>query len=123
MQVKEVMIPDVAVIDQEASLLEASKQLREVDSDRLIVASGEQPVGQLTEERLEAMKTGKSDLADTPVAEAMQKHVVGCYEETDVRDAADLMRSQRVKEAPVVNRYSSLVGRVRLDDLPASAAR
>ncbi len=123
MRVKEVMNSEVPVVGPATSLLEASRQFDTAGAERLFVVDRKRPIGVLTKQRLQDLRESRPfDFAKTEVAEVMQSKIVGCYEETDVEDAARVMRAEHLKELPVVNRYSSLVGRVSLSDLPPQAA-
>ena len=119
MLVKEIMNSDAAAIASDASLFEACKEFERRHTDRLFVVLGEGPVGVLTKQRLlEVEDSEPAGLHRTEVGQAMEAGIVACYEDTAVEDAAALVQEEHLSEIPVVNRYSRLVGRVSVRDIP-----
>jgi len=53
----------------------------------------------------------------------MAREVVSCTVEDDLVSAAQLMRQNRTRQLPVINRDGTLVGLLSLDDLACEAAR
>ena len=47
----------------------------------------------------------------------MTPNVVFCYEDEDVRQAADLMEQQQIRRLPIMSRDKKLVGIVSLADV------
>ncbi len=54
---------------------------------------------------------------------AMAHKVVSCIAEDDLSVAAQLMRQNRTRRLPVIDRNGALVGLLSLDDLACEAAR
>jgi len=69
-----------------------------------------------------AYTQGKA-LAELRVETAMAREVVSCTVEDDLVSAAQLMRQNRTRQLPVINRDGTLVGLLSLDDLACEAAR
>src|SRR5271168_2313748 len=62
-------------------------------------------------------------LEELRVETAMARDVVSCGTEDDLGSAAQLMRQNRTRRLPVVDRDGRLVGLLALDDLACEAAR
>jgi CBS domain-containing protein len=61
------------------------------------------------------------DPTTCPVGEVMTPDVVYCFEEQDVKDAADSMAARQIRRLLVLNRDKRLVGIVSLGDLAVEA--
>ena len=70
-----------------------------------------------------AAYTQGKPLEDLRVETAMARNVVTCGAEDDLGSAAQVMRQNRIRRLPVINRDGTLVGLLALDDLACEAAR
>jgi CBS-domain-containing membrane protein len=57
------------------------------------------------------------DPRTTPIREAMTDKVIYCFEDQDVREAAQLIEEKQIRRLPVLNRDKRLVGIVSVGDL------
>ena len=122
MQLKDVMTRQVDVISPDASLEEAARKMDQLNVGPLPVCENERLVGLVTDRDITVRATAAGkDPRTTPVREAMSQDVLYCFEDQDVREAAELMESQQVRRVPVLDRSKRLVGMVSLGDLAADA--
>ena len=121
MQLKDVMTRKVEVISPDASLEEAARKMDQLNVGPLPVCENERLVGLVTDRDITVRATAAGkDPRTTPVREAMSQDVLYCFEDQDVREAAQLMESQQVRRVPVLDRSKRLVGIVSFADLARS---
>jgi CBS domain-containing protein len=107
----------VITIAPDRSVLDAVMTLVEHNIGGLVVVSGEQPVGILTERdvlRLTARTPGA--LHTIPVESAMTRSLVTATPTDDLRQAMALMTSRKIRHLPVLD-AGQLVGIVSIGDL------
>jgi CBS domain-containing protein len=118
MQVHEIMTSHIEVIHPDATLKEAAEKMSQLDIGPLPVCDGQRLVGMLTDRDITIRATAKGcDPKTTRVREAMTPEVVYCFEDQDVKTAAQMMEMRQIRRVPVVNRNKELVGIVSLGDL------
>jgi CBS domain-containing protein len=118
MQLKDVMTRDVAVIRPDATLEEAARTMDQLNVGPLPVCDGDTLLGMITDRDItvRATSAGK-DPKRTRVHEAMTDDLVYCYEDQDVREAAQMMEDKQIRRILVLSRDKRLVGIVSLGDL------
>ncbi len=114
------MTPHPITIDATATIVEAIHLLKEKNIRRLPVMRNGKLVGIVTERMLLTFSPGKSSsldtwelhylLARTPVTEAMNPKPHTVMPETDLSDAAALIRDRKLNGVTVVNEHGDLVG-------------
>lgn len=118
MQVREVMTPQVEVIRPDAVLKEAAEKMSHLDIGPLPVCDGERLVGMLTDRDITVRATARGrDPNTTKVREVMTSEVVYCFEDQDVKTAAQMMEMRQIRRLPVLNQDKRLTGIVSLGDL------
>jgi CBS domain-containing protein len=118
MQLKDVMTRQVEVISPDASLEEAARKMDQLNVGPLPVCEDERLVGLVTDRDITVRATAAGkDPRTTPVREAMSQDVLYCFEDQDVREAAQIMERQQVRRLPVLDHSKRLVGIVSLGDL------
>ncbi len=89
-----------------------------------VVDERSRPVGFLTDRDIcMAAYTQGKPLAALQVEGAMARKVVCCTTEDDLNSAAQMMRQNRTRRLPVIDREGALVGLLSLDDLACEPAR
>lgn len=118
MQIKDVMTQDVEIIESDMTLQDAASKMDTLNIGVLPVREGDQLVGMLTDRDItvRAVAAGR-DPKQTQVGEVMSPDIVYCYEDQDVKDAAQMMATHQIRRLPVLNRDQQLVGIVSLGDL------
>ena len=119
-KVRDWMTPNPITIDAEATVVEAIHLLKEKNVRRLPVMKHGRLVGIVTERMLLSFSPGKSTsldtwelhylLARTPVTEAMNPKPHTVTPETELADAAQLIRDRKLNGVTVVNEHGDLVG-------------
>ena len=118
MQVKDIMTPQVEVIHPDTTLTEAAKKMSRLEIGPLPVCDGERLVGMVTDRDITVRATAKGcDPNTTKVREVMTPEVVYCFEDQDVKTAAQMMEMRQIRRVPVLNHNKRLVGIVSLGDL------
>ena len=125
MKVEQIMNRNVKVCRPQDSLNKAAQIMWEEPCGAVpVVDEQSKPIGFLTDRDIciAAYTQGKS-LERLRVEVAMARKVVSCGADDDLRSAAELMRENRTRRLPVVDRNGTLAGLLSLDDLACVAAR
>jgi len=118
MQLKEIMTPHVEVIDPDATLEEAAEKMERLDIGPLPICDGERLVGMLTDRDITVRATAQGrNPKRTRVRDVMTETVFYCFEDQDVREAAEIMEQAQIRRLVILNRDKRLVGIVSLGDL------
>jgi CBS domain-containing protein len=122
MTVGEICNREVTIIDQDGSIQEAVRLMREHHVGDVVVVEergGERyPVGILTDRDIvvEILAEGV-DMDAVAIKDVMSYQLLETRERDDVADALKLMRSKGVRRLPVVNDQGVLVGILSVDDV------
>jgi acetoin utilization protein AcuB len=119
-KVRDWMTSNPITIDADATVVEAIHLLKEKNVRRLPVLKNGRLVGIVTERMLLSFSPGKSTsldtwelhylLARTPVTEAMNPKPHTVTPDTELADAAQLIRDRKLNGVTVVNEHGDLVG-------------
>ncbi|GGI81779.1 CBS domain-containing protein [Legionella impletisoli] len=119
MQIKDIMTPNPRFLLTTATLSEAAKKMRELDTGFIPVGdqSTNKLVGTITDRDIviEAV-ANKKDL-DTPLKDIMHKGVCYCYETDDVKEATKCMKDKQIRRLIVLDKDKNLTGIVSLGDI------
>jgi CBS domain-containing protein len=118
MQVQEIMHSDVHLADPNMTIRDAARRMRDENIGALPVGENDRLIGMVTDRDI-VMRAIANDRSpgDTIVREVMSEGVCYCFENDDVRQAAQVMARHQVRRLPVLNRSKRLVGVVALADL------
>jgi CBS domain-containing protein len=118
MKLRDVMTREVEVVHPEASVTEAAEKMRSLDVGPLPVCDGDRLVGMITDRDVTVRATAQGrDPGTVRVREVMTPDVFYCFEDEDVKNAAQIMRDRQVRRLVVLDRDKRLVGIVSLGDL------
>lgn len=118
MKVCDVMTRPVHLIEPDASLVAAARQLREQNVGALPVGEGEELLGMITDRDIIVRCVAEGgDCSKHSVREAMSSDLLVCFDDQPVEEAARLMEEHRVRRLPVLGQDHRLVGIVSLTDL------
>jgi CBS domain-containing protein len=119
MLVKEIMTRHATSIDSADMLSDAAERMRDSDVGVLPVFESGRLTGMLTDRDLvvRGIAEGKEPQTTT-VREIMTPRVVFVFEDQNTREAAQLMRDQRVRRLVVLNHNHDSVGILSASDLP-----
>jgi CBS domain-containing protein len=121
MKVQEIMSKDVTWVGPEMLLKDAAKKMRDDDVGCLPVGKADKLVGMITDRDITCRAVAEGSIAKSRVADAMSKGVTYCFDDQDVKEAAQLMETKQIHRLPVLNRQKRMVGIVSLGDLAVHA--
>ena len=117
MQLSQILTHDVETVAPDASIRDAARRMKALDVGALPVCDGSRLLGMITDRDIAVRAVADGRESGTPVREAMTKDVVFCYDDEDVRSAAEVMEKQQIRRLPVMSRDKKLVGIVSLADV------
>jgi CBS domain-containing protein len=118
MQVREIMSKKVTWVAPEMTLQDAAKKMRDADIGCLPVGKDDKLIGMITDRDItcRAVAAGRGTAKST-VADAMSNGIAYCFDDEDVKDAAQLMEKKQIHRLPVLNRNKRMVGILSVGDL------
>jgi CBS domain-containing protein len=117
-RVRDLMTPDVEVLEPDDTVEEAAKKMRAFDVGSFPVCDDLRVVGVLTDRDVALRVTAEGrDPSATLVRDVMSRDVVCATEDQDLRDVAELMRHRRLRRLPIVDRRGRLVGLISVGRL------
>ncbi len=127
MKVEQLMTCDVKVCTDTDTFNRAAQLMWEFDCGCIPVihANGDgRVVGVITDRDIAmAAYTQGKDLWAIPVTSAMTRNVIACHTGDGISQAEALMRDNRLRRLPVLDRQERLVGIISLNDLAREAQR
>jgi len=117
-KVKDLMTPDPAMIDPNASLKEAAEKMRLVDCGVLAVGTPDYLIGIITDRdiAIRAVANGK-DPATTKVSEIMTEKLSFVHENTTLNQALDMINRQKITRLIVKDLTGQVTGILSLNTL------
>ena len=116
-QVKDIMSKDLVTISKERSALEAAKIMTDKGVSSLIVLSGDQPIGIVTErDFIKKICLKELQLSQVQIGEIMSKIRTFANPDTSIEVAVQRMINNRIRRLPVIDN-GKLVGIVTVTDL------
>jgi CBS domain-containing protein len=117
MHVKDIMSADFNLASPQTTLREAAEMMRDGDYGYLPIGDSEKLKGAVTDRDIVIRAVAAGYSADTPVSEIMSESIIYCFEDDDIREAADLMKLEQIRRLAVLNDSKRLVGIVTLGDI------
>jgi CBS domain-containing protein len=118
-QIAEIMTKDPVTIDSGKLFIDAARLMDEQDIGALIVVENGKCVGLVTERDFLRLAAAGIDTRTTPVKQYMTKPVVNCGPSAKIVEAYMLMRKNKVRHLPVLEKDGRPVGMVTMRDLLA----
>ena len=107
-------------VQADAGVEEVARKLRGSDLDVLPVCRDGILVGLVTNGDLTTrVAPWKRRAEPTRVADVISPDILFCFENTEVSEAAKLMRENRISRLPVLDQSKTVVGVLALRDIPA----
>ena len=118
MELRDVMTPNPECISPDATIQEAAARMKATDVGDLLVCDNDRLAGVVTDRdiTIRATATGKA-ASKIHVRDVMTAGVVYCFDDQDVREAAQVMSEKQIRRLAILNRDKRLVGIVSLGDL------
>ncbi|POB12704.1 cyclic nucleotide-binding/CBS domain-containing protein [Halobacteriovorax sp. DA5] len=123
MAIKDIIQKDVVIINSNATLKDAAKQMYEKHVGAIVVVDNitgkkNTPVGILTDRDI-AISFGKEGKIEpySKVSEIMTQNVVLCTPKDSIVDTIKKMQANGIKRIPVVNSRDQIVGIISSDDI------
>ena len=113
-QVKDIMSKELVTISKERSALDAAKIMTDKGVSSLIVLSGDQPVGIVTErDFIKKICLKELQLSEVPIEQIMSKIRTYATPDTSIEVAVQRMINNRIRRLPIID-DDKLVGIVQL---------
>ena len=123
MKVRDVMTPDIEVLNPDDTLRTAAQLMADLDLEALPVSENHHLTGMITGRDIAIRVVAKSrGAAEITVREAMSSEVLYCFENEPISDIAQKMNDWWVRRLPVVNKDNRLIGIVSLADVTSLQA-
>lgn len=128
MRVEKLMTTDVKVCFEHETLNRAAQLMWESDCGCIPIIAGNDGeaslIGVITDRdiAMAAYTQGKT-LWEIPVSIAMSRDVIVCHANDSVEQAEALMRENKIRRVPVVDRNNRVVGIMSLNDVAREAQR
>jgi CBS domain-containing protein len=118
MQVKQAMSKDFRIIKPDTTLREAAEYMRECDCGYLPVGENDRLTGAVTDRDIivRGIAAGHNP-DDATVDKIMTEKVVYCYEEDDVKDAAERMKKDQIRRLVVLDKNKRMTGVITVGDI------
>lgn len=122
MNVNEIMHPGADWIDPDKTLEVVACKMREDDVGSIPVVENDRLVGMITDRDIviRALAEGR-DIGSTRVRDIMTGEMHVCHEDTDIEQAAGLMKDHKVRRLAVLNQSEGLAGMVSIGDVTAAS--
>lgn len=115
MRLMDFMNQDVHTITAQEPVINAESKMRLENIRHLVVMSGKDIVGVLSERNIHGLKPAEKERYS--VRDVMEDKIVTARPETTIREAANLMRGRTIGSLPVVDQRGKLVGIITTTDL------
>jgi len=123
MKVRDVMTPDIEVLNPDDTLRTAVQLMADLDLEALPVSENHHLTGMITGRDIAIRVVAQSrGAAETTVREAMSPDVLYCFENEPIGNIAQKMNDWWVRRLPVVNENNRLIGIVSLADVTSLQA-
>jgi CBS domain-containing protein len=124
MKVRDLMTANPQVCSSDTTVAEAAHLMWETDCGILPVVDDGELVGVVTDRDLFiALATRNARAAHLRIGAVVQRPVVTCAPEDDVRDALASMKQARIHRLPVIGRSNAVLGMLSLNDILLAAGQ
>jgi CBS domain-containing protein len=121
MQVKEVMTSEYKFILPDTTLREAAEKMRDCKCGYLPIGEDDRLTGAVTDRDIIVRGIAAGHNPDeVTVKEIMSGRMHYCYEEDDVKDAAERMKNEQIRRLVVLNKDKRIAGILTVGDIARS---
>lgn len=119
MLVKDIMTKEPEYLLTTATITEAARKMRELDTGFLPIGdkATDKIVGTLTDRDIVISALADKNALDTPVKNVMHQDVFYCFENDDVKKAFESMKKKQIRRLIVLNQDKKLSGVISLGDI------
>lgn len=117
MRVSEIMTRDFQVVTTRTSLQSAAALMRNGGFGYLPVKDGDKLKGALTDRDIVVRGLADGLGPEAAVGQILSETMIYCFEDDDIREAADLMKREQIRRLAVLNDAKRLTGIVSLGDI------
>jgi len=117
MQVKDAMTTELKVAHPSMTISQAAKMMKEGDFGYLPVGDKDHLLGAVTDRDMVVRGLAAGAHSRTSVSKVMSRLIVYCFDDDDIREAADLMKREQIRRLAVLNDQKRLVGILTLGDI------
>ncbi len=124
MRIKEIMTPNPEIVQQSASIREASIKMKSIDVGALPVAREGNLRGIITDRDIVLRCLAENlDPDSTTVEQIMSKELVTCDQDDDIEECARVMEEKKLRRIVVTASEGKPIGIVSLGDISTKAGR
>ena len=118
MKVQEIMTTNVECVGPETGVRELSSKMKTLDVGFLPICENDKLIGTVTDRDIviRGIAAGK-DIGTCTARDVMTKDVFWCFEDQDVKEAAEQMRKKEVKRMLILSKDKRLTGVVSIGDI------
>jgi CBS domain-containing protein len=117
MKVSEIMSPQVVTATPQTTVVEAARQMSQIDSGALPVVDKGKVVGFVTDRDIVVRAVAKGTSLDAPVSGIMSDDIHCCRADDSVAEAAAHMGSHQIRRLVVLDDGGKLAGIISLGDI------
>ena len=117
MHVKDIMSTDFHIASPQTTLRQAAEMMRDGDFGYLPVGDSIKLKGAVTDRDIVIRAVAAGMGPETPLGDIMSETIVYCFEDDDLREAADVMKREQIRRLVVLNDSKRLVGVITLGDI------
>lgn len=117
MKVSEVMCPEFEIATPDTTLREAAQMMRDGDFGYLPVGENDRLMGTVTDRDIVIRAVAEGIDGGAPVRQIMTENVVYCFEDNEVSEAGDVMRTRQIRRLVVLDRDKRMVGILSIGDI------
>ena len=117
MNVSDCMTPNPRVCAPTATIQEAARAMKEIDSGFLPVGENDRLVGMITDRDIAVRGVAEGCGPSAKVRDVMSQEVKYCFDDADTDEVLGNMAEIQVRRMPVVDHDKRLVGIVSIGDL------
>jgi len=117
MHVRDCMSHDVRITSPQATIRDAARLMKDVDTGALPVGDNDRLVGMITDRDIALRAVAEGKNVDTPVRDVMTPDIEYVFDDDDIDDATSKMSRSKVRRLPVLSREKRLVGILSLGDI------
>ena len=121
-QLRDVMSHNVKILNPEAAIKDAARQMRDGNFGLMPVGENDRLIGTLSDRDIVIRAVAEGLGAEAKVRDVMSADIVWAYENDSVEKASRIMSDHQVRRLPVVNADKRLVGIVALGDIAVGGA-